>query len=662
MKHPIKFIFLLVGILFFTFTACQDEVIEETPPNQDEIIQPDSNLANLMRSTSANDGHVDNLLDGSDCFTVNLPVTIEANGITLTIETLNDLSLLEAIFDANNNDNDEVDFLFPITIILNNYTEINIESVEELESFIETCIADEDIIECANFVYPISFSIYNTSFQIIETVIVDNDYELYIFLEGLDDGNNGVVLASLNFPVSLQYTNGSTLEVNTNQGLEEAINAASENCDDDCDLEDVIENLQECHWNIVSYNNDDVFIEYDVYFNDNGSIEFIENFVTVAIGGNWSASSTNEGVVISITELTAYAGDLEGDWLVENCNDDRLVFTQQINSEFVEMVLEQNCEESPFSCFEDQTLIICDVDNDGFEVIELETLVLGPVICTAFFTPSFHETLVDAENGTNTISQPNAYVNTSNPQTIYLRIEALNGSFQVYEIDIVLEDCNSCNNPGTLTNDLIIYMPFGNEVRDLIGGTVINDFDQTEDRAGNANCAVSFNGVGNFSIPVTAQNQLVQGDNFSVSIWFKMQNTDLSNYENMFQKGEAVTEGFQLAVYDLNTPLVSDTTNGYGLWDNDWNGEVDVQWDNTDWHHLVVTRDSNNTIRLYRDGQLRNIDENATFNIDTDPLNDYFLGQFFTGHLDDLRVYKRTLNPNEVDVLFNLDADCFQCL
>ncbi|HAI18207.1 MAG TPA: hypothetical protein DCM10_09395, partial [Xanthomarina gelatinilytica] len=63
MRAPIKFFYLLIGVLFFTFTSCQDEVIEETPPNEQEIIQPESNLANLMRYTSANDGSVDDLLD-----------------------------------------------------------------------------------------------------------------------------------------------------------------------------------------------------------------------------------------------------------------------------------------------------------------------------------------------------------------------------------------------------------------------------------------------------------------------------------------------------------------------------------------------------------------------------------------------------------------------
>ena len=772
MKQSIKWIFLLVGMLFISLTACQDEVIEETPPNEQEIIQPDSNLANAMRGASANNGRVDNLLDGSDCFTVNLPVTIEANGITLTIEALDDLSLLEAIFDASNTDEDNVAFLFPITIILNDYTEIQIESVEALDDFIETCIVDEDIIECVDFVYPISFSIYNTDFQVIDTVVIENDYELYIFLEGLENGNNGVVLASLNFPVSLVYTNGETVEVTSNQEMEEAINLANENCEINCVEDDVLIFLQECHWNIVSYNDEETFINYDVYFDGNGNVEFIEDYVTVAIGGNWSVSASDDGVIVSISELTAYAEDLEGDWLVVNCNEDRFVLTQQINSETVEMVLEQDCQEYPFNCFTNQTLTICDFDNDGVGVFELETLVLGTVTCNVDFTPTFHVTLADAENGVNAIAQPNSFSNTTNPQTIYLRIEAVNGQFEVFEIGLELEncsanclesdidnylqsciwnvvsyngddhlimynfefistsevvvtgnglnitanwsttqtgssvalelsgvngpniqavndywliiaceedrlemvnvnntnmvmerDCPACNNPGVLTNDLVIYMPFGGEVKDLISGQVVqnltNDF--VEDRSGNATCAIVFNGNNHFSIPVTAQNQLVQGDSFSISVWFKMQNTDVGNLELFFRKPGNATVGFNIGVYDLNTPLFFDNLNT-SLWDNDWNQEVDVVWDNTDWHHLVVTVDSNNTVRLYRDGVLRTIDENSDLSIGSVPGSQYILGEGFQGHLDDLRVYKRTLSPNDVGDLYALEADCFNCL
>ena len=80
------------------------------------------------------------------------------------------------------------------------------------------------------------------------------------------------------------------------------------------------------------------------------------------------------------------------------------------------------------------------------------------------------------------------------------------------------------------------------------------------------------------------------------------------------------------------------------------------------YNHLVVTVDSNNTVRLYRDGVQRNVDENAAIDIGSTPLMNYMLGNGFEGHLDDIRVYKVALNPNQVTTLYNLEADCNNCL
>ncbi len=440
MKHPIKFIFLLVGILFFTFTACQDEVIEETPPNEQEIIQSDSNLATLMRSTSANDGSVDNLLDDSDCFTVNLPVTIEANGITLTIETLNDLSLLEAIFDANTNDDDNVDFLFPITIILNDFTEINIESEEELENFIETCTVDDDIVECADFVYPISFSIYNTSFQVIDTVVIDNDYELYIFLEGLENGNNGVVLASLNFPVSIQYTNGSTVEVNNNQALEDAINLASENCNNN----EPIGCLEANDIVMCDENNDgfEVFNLYEGLSDIDGCI--IINPVSVSFHTSLVDAESNINPIPSATSFTNTSSPQTIYVRIE-------VFNTPSEFEILEigLVLE-DCSNNSLGCLEANDIVMCDENNDGIEVFNLYEGLSDINGCTINnpVSVSFHESLVDAESNTNPILSPTSFTNTSNPQTVYVRIEVLNNpsTYEILEIGLFLEDCTTGGN------------------------------------------------------------------------------------------------------------------------------------------------------------------------------------------------------------------------
>ena len=350
MKPNFKFVLILSLFALFTFNGCQNETIEETQ-NQEETIAPDSTVADLLRNTAANNGSLDNVMDGANCFSVNLPVTIVVNGITITINTLEDLALIEEIYDEFEDDEDFLEFLFPITIILNDYTEIVIENEEQLEAFIEECTEDDDdVIECVDFVYPISFSIYNSDFQIIDTVIIENDEELYDFLEELEDNpSGGAILASLNFPVTLIYADGTTVEVNSNQELEAAINAAEEVCDDDeeedeCEFEDIVEELTECPWIVVLYNGDDNLVNYELYFHENGELSIAEGGVNDAIVGLWDLVETDEGLVLVITQLTALE-DLGGEWLIVDCDDDRLELKRETENGYIEIVMEQDCED-----------------------------------------------------------------------------------------------------------------------------------------------------------------------------------------------------------------------------------------------------------------------------------------------------------------------------
>lgn len=776
MKPLFKYSFIMAFFALF-MVSCQDEEVRINNPSTDEVVDSNSSLASLMRSTVTYDGSRDNILDNASCIGVNLPVTVTANDTTITIETLDDLDLIQEIFEAFNNDEDVLEFLFPITITLSNHTEVVIEDAEALETFVDACVEEPNIIECVDFVYPIVFSIYNTNFQIIDTVQIESDLEMYVFLEGLETGNQGAVLASINFPISLVYANGNTIEVLSNQELQEAINAADEDCNYiECEEEEIHVSLKECHWTIAEYTANGDYLGFDFYFDENNNLQIIYGTGALTVSGNWDVSEVDGRVIVEISELSDFNA-LEGNWIVQACENDRLVLSQASNSSVVEMVLEQDCsmQPSPFNCFENYEIEACELDittpvQDA--VFNLNAGTVDLVDCDVEFTASFYVSITDAENQTNPIANTETYQSVST--TVYLRVESLGGDFQVFDVQLQVQECvpncsesdidtylqecvwnvvrfnnddhlisydfefssntdlvitgggltinanwstsvvangtilelynvsgpniqavndywliqecepgrlqmisgnnitmvmertcQSCDNPGFLTNDLVVYVPFSNETVDLMNDsaqTIQGTGSYVEDRAGNASCATAFNGSQSVSIPVSVSNQIIQGDNFSVSLWFKMQNDNLGNLEILFQKGEVNSEGFQLAVYDGNTPLVSDTTNGYGLWDNDWNQEVDVQWENTDWHHLVVTRDSNNTIRLYRDGQLRNTEENYNFDVDSEPLYNYILGQGFTGHLDDLRVYKRTLSSNEVGDLYQLEADCNTCL
>ena len=352
MKNTFKQFLVLTFFAFLTFNSCQNETIEVNNPNEQETIVPNSALADLILSTSSDNGALDDVLDNANCLAVNLPVTVIVNDITITINTIEDLSLIVQIYDEFENDDDILEFLFPITIVLNDYTEITINNDDELEVFVDECSEDDDVIECVDFQYPISFSLYNADFQVTDTVIIENDEALYAFLESIEDSNEGVVLASLNFPVTLIYGNGETLEVHTNQELEAAINAADGNCNDDDDVEenctpdDVAMNLQNCYWRIVTFNGDDNYITYKLFFNENGTLNIIDGDTTVAIGGNWNMSTSNDGLPeIVISELTAFSDDLGGSWIVVECDDDRFELVRALEENTSTIVIEQECED-----------------------------------------------------------------------------------------------------------------------------------------------------------------------------------------------------------------------------------------------------------------------------------------------------------------------------
>ena len=315
---------IVISLLFvlFCFTSCQDEINEIENPNDQEAIVPNSTLVNLMGRTAANSGAADDILDGASCFSVELPVTVVVNDITTIIETEADLEALEDMLSDVVIDEDILDFVFPITIIFNDYSEIFIENEDELQTFVNECVYNENaVIECADFVYPISFSVFNSGFNLIDTVVIQNDEALYVFLNELEE-DESVLIVSLNFPITIQYANGETVDVNTNQELTDAIEAAEQFCnviDDDCLEDEIALNLVECPWNFS--NGTDTYDNYQLIFNDNGELLISEGVATSAIGGAWSLSTTDNGVLLSLSELTAFQDDLEGDWLIVSCNN-----------------------------------------------------------------------------------------------------------------------------------------------------------------------------------------------------------------------------------------------------------------------------------------------------------------------------------------------------
>ena len=116
------------------------------------------------------------------------------------------------------------------------------------------------------------------------------------------------------------------------------------------------------------------------------------------------------------------------------------------------MVFEQDCSD-PFECYFDAELVVCDDDTlDGLATFDLNYVY--PNCVEDNVEVSFYASISDAETQTNPLSTE--YTNTSNPQTIYARIQ-LAGTvmFEIFEVELYVENCNTS---GCTEEELDMYL------------------------------------------------------------------------------------------------------------------------------------------------------------------------------------------------------------
>jgi len=342
---------LLFSVVFFTSCRTEDDLSIDPPAEQ--TIVANSAIANLLNRTSQNDGSFDNIIDNASCFNVQLPVTVIANGTEVTVDSMNDYQTIEDIFDADNNDTDTLDIMFPITVVFSDYTTSVVSNYPELLALIAQCPeenSDDDDIECIDFQYPITASIFNKNNEQIDTIVINNDNDMYDFIDDLDD----YAAVTINFPITVILADGSTMTINNITELQSAIEDAEDTCDedddndyndDDCDncttsdLEAIFANCTNWMVDALELNDNDLEDQYSGYvfnFESNGTITVTENGNTTT--GTWSATGSGNNIdfIIDIPSLP----DFNGTWNLheieqesgeteiefEKANDDELSF------------------------------------------------------------------------------------------------------------------------------------------------------------------------------------------------------------------------------------------------------------------------------------------------------------------------------------------------
>ncbi len=209
--------------MLFALFACQEEEFTVVESKEDAIgVDEDRQLTSLMKLVSSHDGSFDNVVDDSDCFSINYPYMCSYNGELYTVNSVEDL--------APFNMYDELIPEFPITMTLANYIEVEVPNLNAFETLISQCQNGQlfnERITCIDFVYPISVAIYNTETTNFDTLIFNHDRDTFTSLDLINENT----VASVNYPVKMTTNTGLILTFNSNEELKDEILTVIPLCD-----------------------------------------------------------------------------------------------------------------------------------------------------------------------------------------------------------------------------------------------------------------------------------------------------------------------------------------------------------------------------------------------------------------------------------------------
>ncbi|MEY8849628.1 hypothetical protein AB9K26_12485 [Psychroserpens sp. XS_ASV72] len=361
MKTQSKSIYLFLSLaIMLLIASCRTEDDLSIDPPADENIEADSAVAQLMSRTAFNDGSYDNIIDYASCVSVELPVTVTVNGIELTITDDSGYQDIEDIIDLFDDDVDSVVITYPITIVLSDYSTVMVNSDSELAALTVNCVGDnidDDDIECIDFQYPITASAFDENNELILTITINNDNEMYNFIDDLDD----YAAVTINFPITVIFADDSTQTINSIQELAMAIEDADDTCDedddndfndDDCDncTTDLLsDTLTQCpNWYIddLERNDDDLEDNYSGYlfsFNADNTVMVSWNNGAQTESGTWSASGSGNNISFDIS-IPGF-DDVNDSWIlheIENDDDDELEVNFRIGDDD-ELEFKSNC-------------------------------------------------------------------------------------------------------------------------------------------------------------------------------------------------------------------------------------------------------------------------------------------------------------------------------
>lgn len=298
------------------FSSCQKE--SESQFQSAQNLTKTSLLTTFMGRVSQSPTAKDNILDGTSCFAVVLPVSLTVNSITVAVNDISQYETVREIKNAYANDDDLVNFSFPIRLRFPNFQEIVVTNQQEYNTVFANCGANVifDEIPCIDFNYPVVLNSYNSATQTPNTITISSNSHLYNFLEGLTSNE----FYNIVYPLSMTLSNGKSVVFNSNGALQAGIENVIDDCDDDPAADLLLsEVIVSGSWKISRFIDgvEDETSDYQDYvftFSANGNSLAVRN--ATSHSGNWASYLESDYSILELSFIGDTLEEIEDDWRV----------------------------------------------------------------------------------------------------------------------------------------------------------------------------------------------------------------------------------------------------------------------------------------------------------------------------------------------------------
>lgn len=313
--------FFQIGFLTLLFFSCQqeEEIIiganNDPAPNALVVSSP---LTKLISRVTQVPTSADNVLDGTSCFAVQLPITIVINSQTISVASFNDYQTVQNNKDASTTDDDVVNFVYPIILLSKNGTRKNINNSAELDSARANCQNEENLTEisCASFVYPILVNVYDTNDQLANTFTLQNNLQFFGFISNL----TLTTISEIDYPIIGVNASGTNVIITDNDALENFIENAIPDCagNNSVGTSSFADIVTSGTWRVSYYYEDDdetdEYVESNFTFNVNNMVTVLKN--GQISGGTWSNFTAGSSSILRLTLTEDDLSELEKDWRI----------------------------------------------------------------------------------------------------------------------------------------------------------------------------------------------------------------------------------------------------------------------------------------------------------------------------------------------------------